>query len=166
MFVKMAGFIADSLVNGPNNRAVVFFSGCKHKCPGCQNKEAQDFNYGDLVTVDDVIDQIKNSMPLIKGVTISGGDPFEQPDALLEMISKINKLKLNIWVYTGYKINELIDKDNEIINTILHNIDVLVDGKFIESMTENTPRYMGSSNQRVIMMKKYIEHFWRNEYER
>ena len=155
METRVAGFLADSLVNGPRNRAVVFFSGCKHDCPGCHNKEMQDFNYGELITTDEIVEKIEQSMPLIKGVTISGGDPFEQPEALLELVQRIRDLGLDIWVYTGYTIDELRSRFDRNITGVLDIIDVLVDGRFIEDMKDNAPKHVGSSNQRIIHLKNY-----------
>lgn len=153
MKLQIAGFLDNSLVNGKGLRSVVFLSGCKRRCEGCQNMEAQDFNYGDEVESDEIFERIKSNLPLIKGVTFSGGDPFEQADKLALLAKKIKEeLELNIWCYTGYTYEELIL--DEVKLELLKYIDVLVDGPFEKALMENAPKYAGSSNQRILELKE------------
>lgn len=151
--LKLAGFLDNSLVNGEGLRAVVFVSGCNHNCKGCHNKEMQSFNYGEEVLVEDVLKRIKGNMPLIKGVTFSGGEPFEQALALSLLAEELKLLNVNIWCYTGYTYEELSKSKNEDWVRLLKSIDVLIDGPYKEDLTENPLKYTGSSNQRIIDLK-------------
>lgn len=158
MKFQSAGFLDNSNVNGEGLRSVVFFSGCSHRCKGCHNKTMQDHFYGDKVEIDEVINRIKHNMPLIDGVTISGGDPFFQADELYEMIKELKKLNINIWVYTGYEFELLKLRYPEIIR----EIDILIDGRFDLKRHLKNPNilYRGSDNQRIILCKESLE---RNE---
>lgn len=148
MKLQVAGFLDNSLVNGKGLRSVVFLSGCRRNCKGCQNPCMQDFSYGDEVDSSEVLERIKSNIPLIKGVTFSGGDPFEQPQGVMELAKAVKELNLNVWCYTGYKYEELLEDKEKA--ELLKYIDVLVDGPFEESLMENAPKYAGSSNQRIL----------------
>ena len=78
MNLRVAGFLDNTMVNGKGIRSALFLSGCNHNCDECQNKEMQNASYGDDIEVEDILNRIKSNMPLIKGVTFSGGEPFEQ----------------------------------------------------------------------------------------
>ena len=157
MMMRVAGFLDNSLVNGTGIRSVVFVSGCNHNCDGCHNKEMQDYNYGDEVEVDEIFERIKKNVPLISGVTFSGGEPFDSAKGLGILADKIKSLGLNLWCYTGYTYEEILDSNDEDKISLLSKVDVLVDGKFDKNLTENSPKYAGSSNQRIIDVKKSIE---------
>jgi anaerobic ribonucleoside-triphosphate reductase activating protein len=157
MKLQVAGFLNNSLVNGTGLRSVVFVSGCRHRCNGCHNKDMQDYNYGDSIEVDEVFERIKRNIPLIKGVTFSGGEPFDSARGLTELAVKLKKEDLNIWSYSGYTYEELINSKDTYKLKLLECIDVLVDGKFDENLKEGAPKYAGSSNQRIIDVKKSRE---------
>ncbi len=146
--IKLSGFLDNSTVNGEGMRSVIFLSGCPHHCPGCHNEIMQDASYGDLVSVSSIVNSVLKNLPIIDGVTISGGEPFYQPSALLTLTNILKGYGINIWVYSGYTYNELIS--NEVNIPILKNIDVLVDGKFIEELHDEHLRYRGSSNQQIL----------------
>lgn len=158
-YLQIAGFLDNSLTNGEGLRAVVFVSGCNHRCSGCHNEIMQDFAYGDKVLMEKVLQRIENNIPVIKGVTFSGGEPFEQAEALSQLASSIKKLGLNIWCYTGFTFEEIINNisnNNQWIE-LLYKIDVLVDGRFEESRKDSKLKYKGSSNQRIIDVKRSLE---------
>lgn len=157
MNIKVAGFLDNSLVNGEGIRSVLFVSGCNHHCSGCHNEVMQDFNYGETVDTKEILDRIKNNMPIIKGVTFSGGEPFEQPKALVELTQKIKELNLDIWCYTGYTFENIKESKDEDKLNLLKNIQVLIDGKFESHLVDNSPKYAGSSNQRIINVKESLE---------
>lgn len=156
--IRLAGLIHESLVNGPGIRRVFFSQGCNHNCEGCFNKETHDFLGGELFDIDELINDIKDN-PLIKGVTFSGGDPFEQSDKFAYMAEKLKKMDINIWCYTGYKFEEIIEGkgNNKSSIELLNNIDVLVDGKFEISKAKENLKYRGSDNQRIIDVKKSLK---------
>ena len=158
-YVRLAGIAYESLVNGPGMRRVYFAQGCKHNCEGCFNKETHDFNGGELKDMDELIkDALSN--PMLKGITFSGGDPLEQSESFAYMAKKFKEAGLNIWCYTGYTFEKLLElmKKNENIRMLLNNIDVLVDGRF-EIMNRNEElKFKGSTNQRIIDVKKSLEY--------
>lgn len=150
--LRVAGFLDNSLVNGEGLRSVLFVSGCKHKCPGCHNTTMQDFDYGDSVSLKEILGRIENNVPLIKGVTFSGGDPFEHAEVLCELAEEIKDMGLNIWCYSGYTYEEIMNSNDKSKLRLLNKIDVLVDGRFDASKKEGAPKYAGSSNQRILKL--------------
>ncbi|MCY6484984.1 anaerobic ribonucleoside-triphosphate reductase activating protein [Clostridium aestuarii] len=157
MKLQVAGFLDNSMVNGKGLRSVIFVSGCNHNCEGCHNKEMQAFDYGDKVEINEIMDRIKHNIPLIKGVTFSGGEPFEQAKALIFLAQNIKEQGLSLWCYTGYTFDKMLgSKDNDKLE-LLKYVDVIVDGRFEKNLTENAPKYAGSSNQRVINVQKSLK---------
>lgn len=145
----------DSIVDGPGLRMVVWTQGCNHNCKSCHNPQTHDVCGGFEVNTEDIIESIKNTR-LQRGITLSGGEPFLQPQALIDIAREATKEGLDVWAYTGYKFEELLDKRNpRYINNLnlLKYIDVLVDGKFIESKKDINLRFRGSTNQRIINVK-------------
>ena len=115
--MKMAGFYDESISNGLGWRAVLFVSGCPHHCPGCHNKQAQDYNYGEEFNKQEILNRIqKNS--ILKGITVSGGEPLckENIAEVVDFIKDVKKIKpnFNIWCYTGYTMEELEKKKQQI----------------------------------------------------
>ena len=153
MKIKLAGIIENSISNGEGIRKVIFAQGCKHHCKGCFNPSTHDFNGGYECDTDKIVERINNDY-MIDGVTFSGGDPFEQAEAFAEIAKKINP-ELDIWCYTGYTLQELLDKANEKPEWVdlLTNIDVLVDGRFEEDKKDRNLKFKGSSNQNIIQLK-------------
>lgn len=147
------------IANGPGVRVSLFVSGCTHRCPGCFNEVAWDFEYGEAFTEQTIEMIIKMMEPAhIKGLTLLGGEPFEpqnQP-ALVELLRRVKAAypEKSIWVFSGY----LFDKDiltwrlgkREITEEFLSYLDVLVDGPFIQEKKNLSLRFRGSENQRLI----------------
>lgn len=157
--MKMAGFYDESISNGLGWRAVLFVSGCPHHCPGCHNQMAQDYNYGQEFDKQEIIDRIcENS--ILKGITISGGEPLcEQNIAeVLDFIKDVKKARpnFNVWCYTGYTLEQLESRNDEITNETLNNIDVLVDGRFVQEKKNPTLKFRGSENQRILDVHKCL----------
>lgn len=154
------------IANGPGVRVSLFVSGCTHRCKGCFNEVAWDFNYGTPFTQDTVDMIIKMLSPdYIRGLTLLGGEPFEPQNQgpLLELVRQI-KTKLpekSVWAFSGY----LFDKDIlagrlgpwEITRELVGYLDVLVDGPFVEEKKDLSLRFRGSSNQRLIDVPKSLE---------
>ena len=147
------------VTNGPGIRTTLFVSGCTHNCEGCFNKEQQDFNYGNdftKETEDEFIELTKSRQ--IKGVNILGGEPMQQvmDDTLLKLLKRI-KLETNkpIWLWSGYTFEEIINNSKRA--EMLREVDVLIDGKFEADKRDIMLKYRGSSNQRVIDVKKSLE---------
>lgn len=147
----------DSVVDGEGIRIVIWTQGCSHNCKGCHNPETHDFNSGVLVDVNDIKKEI-SEITFQDGITLSGGDPFMQPEACLEIASFAKKIGLNVWAYSGFTFEQLklLSKTKPVILELLKNIDVLIDGKFIlEEKSYDVP-YRGSKNQRIIDVVKSL----------
>ena len=157
-FIRIAGLVSDSVVDGPGIRYAIFTQGCDHGCKGCHNPQTHDFNEGTDVNIDKLINQIVKN-PILSGVTLTGGDPFYQIDASLELAYKLKSFGINIIAYTGYTYEELLEmkEDNPNLDRLLHNIDVLIDGPFIEKEKDLSLRFRGSKNQRVIDVQNSIK---------
>ena len=151
------------IANGPGVRVSLFVSGCRHKCKNCFNSEAWDFDYGDEFT-DDTLNELLEALKLdyIEGFSLLGGEPFEpeNQECVLKILKAIKEKLPNktVWCYTGF----LFDKhllagttgDLDTVKQILSHIDVLVDGKFVEELKSLDLLFRGSSNQRIIDVKK------------
>lgn len=158
-YVRLAGNLeCDSIVNGPGLRIVVWMQGCPHKCEGCHNIHTHDVNKGKNVLIDDIYKFIDNHKEQ-EGITLSGGDPMMQIDNSLKIATYCKNKNLNVWCYTGYTFEQLISmsKKNNKIMDLLNNIDILVDGKFELNNLTRTSLYCGSTNQRIIDVKKTIK---------
>ncbi len=148
----------DSIVDGPGVRTVIWTQGCLHNCPGCHNARTQNFTGGALIDVEEVITAL-DEIKIIDGVTFSGGEPMHQAEACYLISDYLINKKVNIWCYSGYTFEELIkmsDK-NKFIMKFLNSIDVLVDGKFILDKKDLNLNFRGSSNQRIIDVKKSLK---------
>lgn len=155
--MNISGINLESIVDGEGVRTTIFISGCCHNCEGCHNKEAQDFNYGEKFTEDklyEIINYIKER-PYIKGITFSGGDPICSSKELIEYVKIIKKelSDVDIWVYTGYNLEDILDKEKELLSLV----DIVVDGKFILSQKSVILPYRGSKNQRIIDIQKSLQ---------
>ena len=158
--MKIAGFYDESISNGLGWRAVLFVSGCPHHCPGCHNKEAQDFNYGEEFNEEEILKRIKENS-ILNGRTISGGEPLckENIPGVLKFIKDVKEIRpeFNVWCYSGYTLDQLIDRNDEETNKCLSEIDVLVDGRFVEAKKDPTLKFRGSSNQRILDLKPSLQ---------
>ncbi len=154
----------NDVANGIGCRTALFVSGCTHHCKECFNEVTWDFNYGDPYTEETESAILESIAPsYVNGLTILGGEPMEvrNQEAIWPLIEKIRKEMPDktIWIYSGYTLEELRDSSNkrchgEFTDMILENIDILVDGEFVLEKKDITLRFRGSSNQRVIDMKK------------
>jgi len=144
----------DSIVDGIGIRTVIWTQGCSHNCPYCHNPKTHDFNGGELVELDDVIEAIEN-LTGQDGVTFSGGDPMFQPKACSILAKKVKELGMNVWAYTGFTYEQMLR--NSKYRKLLEEIDVLVDGKFILEKKSYDLYFRGSTNQRIINVVKSLE---------
>jgi len=145
MKLRVFNIIKNTKVEGPGNRYCIWVQGCSRHCKGCQAVHTWSQDKGELFEVEDIIEDIfkQNS---IEGVTFLGGEPFEQAEALGLIAEKVNKQGLSIVCFTGGKLEEL--QENPINKKLLENIDLLIDGEFIEELTDYSRPWCGSSNQR------------------
>ncbi|MBR3019985.1 MAG: anaerobic ribonucleoside-triphosphate reductase activating protein [Clostridia bacterium] len=149
MKIQIAGTVNDSIVDGPGLRYAIFVQGCSHHCPGCQNPETHDPQGGHEEDTDNLIAKMKKN-PLLSGITLSGGEPMEQPVPCLELARAAHENGLNVWCYTGYTWEELIEHNNSDRIALLNQVDVLVDGLFVMAQKSLELNYCGSKNQRLI----------------
>jgi len=154
------------IANGPGVRVSLFVSGCTHRCKGCFNEVAWDFNYGQPFTQQTIEDILEMLAPdYIQGITILGGEPFEpenQP-AVLDLLRQMKQRypDKSIWAFSGY----LFDKEIllgklgpwEVTREYISYLDVLVDGRFVEEKKNLSLRFRGSSNQRIIDVPASIQ---------
>ena len=165
--MKYAKIKKCDVANGPGVRVSLFVSGCNHHCKNCFNREAWDFNYGKEFTEKE-IDQVLHYLDhdYISGLSLLGGEPLEKQnqEGLLPLVKKVKEKfpNKNIWCYTGFTfdnqiIGEMIKKEGrKTTKEMLENIDYIVDGKFIEELKDPKLRFKGSSNQRIIDVKKSL----------
>ena len=149
--LRIAGTVNDSIVDGDGLRFTIFVQGCPRKCLGCHNPETQCFTGGKMTTTEALLAEIRKN-PLLTGVTFSGGEPFCQPEPLLAIAKYCHAHGLDVWSYSGYTLEELKAKYDPVVDELLREIDVLVDGDYRESLRDLTLMFRGSSNQRVIDM--------------
>lgn len=156
-YIRLSGIAYESLVNGPGIRRVFFSQGCIHNCKGCFNPDTHPFDSGELRNMNELIQDVKEN-PMIKGITFSGGDPFEQADKFSYMAKEFKALGLNIWSYTGYEFEYILEHidEREGWRDLINNLDVLVDGKFQLENKKDGLRFRGSTNQRIIDVKKSL----------
>lgn len=148
----------DSIVDGLGIRTVIWTQGCHHHCKACHNPELQSFNKGKKVA----IEEIKKQLLKLKGqdgITLSGGEPFCQPEACFKIASYAKYLKLNVWCYSGYTFEELLlmAKEDDKYMKLLTVIDILIDGPFILEQKTFNFQFRGSSNQRIIDVPKSLK---------
>ncbi len=148
----------DSIVDGEGVRCVIWTQGCIHHCPGCHNPETHSFQEGFLIDTDEIKKEIKK-LEGQDGITFSGGDPMEQADACAELAEYCKQLGLNVWCYTGYTFEELLQKSEHFpsIKKFLEKIDILVDGRFILAEKSYDVTFRGSKNQRIINVSESLK---------
>ena len=157
VYLRVAGVIEESIVDGPGIRFVLFLQGCPLHCPGCQNPQTWDFDGGTLVPASEVLERIKAN-PLAKGVTFSGGEPFAQAEKLLSLAEELKAQGYHLRAFSGYTLEELIQKPECLL--LLENLDLLVDGRYVEAKKSLELRFRGSSNQRILNIAKTRENGW------
>lgn len=149
MEIRIFGTAEDSIVDGPGIRFAVFTQGCPHHCPGCHNPESHPFDGGRLADTQEIIAQMTGN-PLLDGLTLSGGDPMCQPEPCLELAQAARAAGLNVWCYTGYTWESLLQENNPARMALLAAVDVLVDGPFVLAQRSLELKFCGSRNQRLI----------------
>ncbi len=149
-YLNIMGYVDESEVNGPGSRAVIWVQGCKRECGGCFNPESWSFEINQLESVDSLAEKIL-SKPGNTGVTFSGGEPFWQATELASLASKVKASGLNVMAFTGFTLEKLQSEQAPAgAKELLEQLDILIDGPFIESLAINSPDSpVSSSNQRV-----------------
>lgn len=154
IFLRLAGVVKESIVDGYGLRYVIFTQGCPHHCKGCHNPQTHDFNKGYLQDLASSYDEICKN-PLLQGVTFSGGEPFIQAKNLSILAKHIKALGLDLTIYTGFTYEELVQEKS--MKELLVLADILIDGKFILEQKDLSLKFKGSKNQRIIDVAKSLE---------
>lgn len=164
----LSGVNYESVADGPGVRAAIFLSGCTHNCPGCHNRQTHDPCYGSqlndamIYTIAYLID----NRPHISGITLTGGDPLYNIEATANFLSKLKEYlgerwnKLNVWLYTGYTWNQIMEKykTDEHLQRLLLMVDVVVDGPFIQNQADKRLAFRGSLNQRIVDVQRSMKY--------
>lgn len=155
--LNLYGTVADSIVDGPGLRFAVFVQGCSHHCPGCHNPESQPATGGTSRALADILEEIQSN-PLIQNVTLSGGEPFEQPHGCALLARALKARGFGVWTYSGYLLEDLQARaaTDPAVQDLLEATDVLVDGPFIQAKKSLDITWRGSTNQRVINLPKTL----------
>lgn len=145
MKLRVIDIIDGTIVDGPGLRTSIYIAGCRHACEGCHNPQSWDFSSGRDMSIEEIVEHVKDNG---FNVTLSGGDPLYQIDAVIELCDAIHKIGKNIWCYTGFTYEEIASDYS--LARILDHVDVIVEGRFILSLKDPSLRFRGSSNQRII----------------
>lgn len=153
------------IANGTGVRVSIFVSGCHHHCKGCFNTDAWNFNFGENYTEDTKNEILKLlDKEYIEGLTLLGGEPLEYVNqmGLLPLVKEAKEKYPNktIWCYTGYLFDKEIMKEiekNQVTKELISRLDIIVDGKYEEDLRDLNLRFKGSSNQRIIDVKRTLE---------
>lgn len=161
----VADIVENTIVDGIGFRTSLYLSGCDIRCEDCHNKDLWDINSGHVMKIDEVFKKITGSFT---NITFIGGEPMMQAESLAVLAEKIkNNTNKDIWIYSGHTYEEILD--NKIYFKLLKFCDVLVDGKFDKSFFQNNLKFRGSTNQRIIDIKKSLEKneiiLWKDELE-
>lgn len=145
--LSILDIVEDTTVDGPGFRTTIYCAGCPNHCPGCHNPQSWDIDNGHDVDIEDILEVILADP--FADVTFSGGDPMFQPRGFAALARSIKERSgKNIWCYTGYLFEQLLE--NPAQRELLELVDVLVDGRFVEALKDEQLRFRGSSNQRII----------------
>lgn len=159
MTIRLAAPLqSDSVVDGFGVRTVIWTQGCSHNCPFCQNPQTHDFEGGALFDIEDILEELDN-LENQDGITLSGGDPLFQIDAVTIVAKHAQEIGLNVWCYTGFTYEQILklgEKNHKYLE-FLNYLDVLVDGKFDNNKKDLNLLFRGSSNQRLINMKETLK---------
>ena len=153
--MRIANTVSDSIVDGPGLRFTVFTQGCPHRCPGCHNPDTHDPAGGHEAAVEELAEQMASN-PLTDGLTLSGGEPFRQAAECARLAAIARERGLNVWVYTGYTYERLLSGEVPDAMALLAQADVLVDGPFVEAEKSYAALFRGSTNQRLIDVKRSL----------
>ena len=143
--IECAGWIDNSCDDGPGVRSVLFLQGCRKNCPGCHNRDIQEHGKGTMLEISKLMSLIDKKC-CNKRITISGGEPLEQMASLLILLRKLKKKGYEICVYTGWELKQ-------IPKSIIEKIDYLKTGGFVSDLRNPNIQYVGSSNQRMFLVK-------------
>ncbi|MCD8388303.1 MAG: anaerobic ribonucleoside-triphosphate reductase activating protein [Bacteroidales bacterium] len=149
--MRVLDIAAGTIVDGPGLRTSIYFAGCDHRCPGCHNPQSWAFDGGNEISIDQLMAEIEEND---FDVTLTGGDPLYQIDEILPLCQRIHDLGKNIWLYTGYTVEQIMADPS--LRRIIKAVDVIVDGPFILAQRDISLQFRGSGNQRIIHTADYV----------
>lgn len=157
-YLNIMGYVDESEVNGPGRRAVVWLQGCLRECPGCFNPQSWSFELKEKIAVDTLVDRILSN-PRNQGVTFSGGEPFWQATVLADVARRVKAAGLSVMSFTGFTLEQLRSEQSPSgAEDLLEQLDILVDGAYVQSLAINSPdSLVSSSNQRVHIFNPAFE---------
>ena len=149
--IRIAGVVRDSIVDGPGLRLTLFVQGCPHHCPGCHNPQTHDPAGGSLCPPSRILEELDKN-PLLAGLTLSGGEPVEQAEALLPLARAVAARGKNLCLYSGYTFEQLckMQEQRPALAQLLSLCWLLMDGPYIAAQRDLSRPYVGSRNQRVL----------------
>ncbi len=152
--LHLAGVVRESIVDGPGMRYTVFAQGCPHHCPGCHNAHTWPFSGGFEVEPEQIAAELRQN-PMLRGITLSGGEPFCQCKAMAELAALAHAAGYDVIAYTGYLFEALLEqaKTDPDVLLLLRETDVIIDGPFLQEQKSYDLRFRGSKNQRAIDVK-------------
>lgn len=158
--VRLHNIVFHTRVLGPGDRTAIWFQGCLRRCKGCMSPSSRPMDGGEIVSIPMLCDAVL-AQEGIEGVTISGGEPFLQPVALENILTRLrSSSSLGVIIYTGYTIAQLRELGDLHINRILNGlVDLLIDGEYIEALNDGKS-LRGSSNQRLIFLTDRYRSCW------
>lgn len=150
--MRVLDIVEGTTVDGPGLRTSIYVAGCKHRCPECHNPQSWDFDAGREMTEEEVFDIVRRNG---FNVTFSGGDPLYSVNDIAPLCKRIHeKLHKNIWCYTGFLWESIIEKEE--FFPLLQNVDVIVDGPYLAARRDTSLRFRGSGNQRIIDVQRSL----------
>ncbi len=149
--MRVVDIVPGTTVDGPGMRTSIYFAGCTHGCPECHNPHTHSPSSGSEVSVDELMAAVEEQG---FDVTLTGGDPMYQADAILPLAMRLVESGYGIWCYTGYTYEQVMASES--MRRLLEYVDVLVDGPFISSLRDTRLRFRGSSNQRLVDVARSV----------
>ena len=145
MTANIIDIVRGTTVDGPGFRTSVYFAGCRHRCPGCHNPQSWDFEAGDPMDIDSLMEIVEEED---FDVTLSGGDPLYRPEFVKALTEKVTAAGHTVWIYTGYTWED-IAVDPKLLDAV-SKAEAVVEGPFVESLRDTDLIFRGSSNQRIV----------------
>lgn len=149
--LRVLDIVRGTTVDGPGFRTSIYVAGCRHCCHGCHNPESWDFNAGNEMTFEEIMDVVREED---FDVTFSGGDPMYHPVEIMKLSRMIHDSGHSVWLYTGFTWEELVKSEEFLM--VLQEIDVIVEGPYVESLRDTDLLFRGSSNQRMVDVRKSL----------
>lgn len=147
--MRILDIIEGTSVDGPGLRTAIYFAGCRHECPGCHNPQSWPMDAGYEISADRLIEIVEEAGA---DVTLTGGDPVYQAADIIPFCRELKRRGRNVWLYTGFRYEELMA--GKASKELLDYIDVVVDGPFVESLRDTSLLFRGSSNQRLVDVRR------------